>query len=88
VVVCFDCSSMTQTFVPDPRGTVNCGVVFREFQDWIAKHGREDLLTSITTNNIRKRINAVPRSVREHGKPRRYVRMRLRKANEVVEEED
>jgi len=82
------------TFIPDPAGTVSCGKVFSEFQSWCARHGRTELLDGKTTMNIRKFINAVPgfekvtRGPREHGKPRRYSLMRLRKAEDTVEEED
>ena len=75
-------------------GTVTYARAMNELRDWCVAHGRPELLSSIRPNNIRKSIRAVPgfeevaEAGRPHGEQRRMARIRLRKFNESVEEED
>jgi len=81
-----------ETLAADPKGTVICHKLFSRFQLWCAKHGREELLTSVTTKNIRKYINQVPgfeqvpKAFRPTGEQRRYSGIRLREREEVEDE--
>jgi putative DNA primase/helicase len=85
---------VTETFVLDPNGTVTYGGAMNALRDWCREFGRPELLTSIRPNTIRKSIRAVPgfeevtEAGRPHGGQRRMARIRLRKFNESIEEED
>jgi hypothetical protein len=85
---------VTETFVVDPNETVTYARAMNELRDWCVAHGRPELLGSIRPNNIRKSIRAVPgfeevvEAGRPHGEQRRMARIRPRKFNERVEEED
>jgi putative DNA primase/helicase len=85
---------VTETFVLDPNRTVTYGGAMNALRDWCREFGRPELLTSIRPNTIRKSIRAVPgfeevtEAGRPHGGQRRMARIRLRKFNESIEEED
>jgi hypothetical protein len=58
----------------------------------VAKHGRPELLTSITNNNLKTYLRALPGfekvdTYRPHGEPRRYKLMRLRSKSERGEDD-
>lgn len=86
---------MQETFITDPTGTVSCTRVFSEFKFWCKRNGREELLTSITTTNIRKLVinkvagfEDVSKSFKPKAEPRRYAGMRLRSPEEREGEEE
>jgi hypothetical protein len=69
--------------------------VFSEFKFWCQRNGREELLTSITTTNIRKLVinkvagfEDVSKSFKPKAEPRRYAGMRLRSPEEREGEEE
>jgi putative DNA primase/helicase len=65
------------TFIPDQKGSVLCGRAFAYFKIW-AERGHEDLLTSVTLQNLGGRIRQVPGfhgvgpSFRPNGEQRRW----------------
>jgi putative DNA primase/helicase len=79
---------VTETFVSDPKGTATYIGAMSKFQSWCANHGRNELLGSVRSNNIRARIRSVPgfedvtEAPRPHGKLRRMGRIRLRKSED------
>jgi phage/plasmid-associated DNA primase len=81
-----------ETFVADPDGSVTVGRAYTALELWCAKHGRPELLKSITHNNLKTYLRGIPGfekvdTFRPHGEPRRYKLMRLRGKNEKGEDD-
>jgi putative DNA primase/helicase len=79
-----------ETFVIDPAGTVMISVFELRWQLWCGKNGRQDLLKSIKKQTYLKHLRQIPglaaiKTVKPHGQPRVYTMLRLRRADEKVE---
>ncbi len=81
--------------VLDPVGSVKCGVLYREFQYWCGRNGRDDLLVKQATSSplfsklLKKKVPALehvetirPGGIREH------IGMRLKTKAELEKEGD
>jgi phage/plasmid-associated DNA primase len=77
-----------ETFIADARGTVKCTDAYNALVAWCAKDGRDELLRSVTRQNMSRFLRAIPNfegvrlAPRPHDTPRFWAGLRIRKAAE------
>jgi putative DNA primase/helicase len=83
-----------ENFVPDPGGIVVKSKAYTAFQSWCAQHGHIALLKLTNERNFGKKLvgvagfEGVITGPRAHGKPREWLGMRLRTAQERKADDD
>jgi putative DNA primase/helicase len=73
-----------ECFVPDPSSSVEKGTSYTMFEIWCKENGRIELLRTTPPNKFGGKLQAVPgferiEDWRPHGKPRRWVGMKLKR---------